>query len=157
VASITRGPAFATRRSRLPAVSPHTGAMRAMAVAIALVLSTTSSAHAVPVLHVAANVGAQRTSVEKDDGAPEGWGPRWEISAGVNLAGWLSIDGVAASSSYGDSQLMCGVNRVVYDIHVTDSWLGWRVLVNPINTVFFGVGYMSIHTTEHGGLGSDEF
>lgn len=145
------------RNSRLPAVSPHTAAMRATAVAIVLVLSMSSLAHAVPVLHVAVNVSAQHTSVEKDDGAPKGWGPRWEISAGVNLAGWLSIDGVAASSSYSDSQLICGVNRVLYDIHVTDSWLGWRLLVNPINTVFFGVGYMSIHTTENGGLGSGAF
>jgi hypothetical protein len=128
-----------------------------MAAAIVLVLSTSSTAYAVPVLHLAANVGAQRTSVEKDDGAPKGWGPRWEISAGVILGGWLAIDGVAASSSYSDSQLRCGVNRVLYDIHVTDSWLGWRLLVYPMNTVFFGVGHMSIHTTENGSLGSNAF
>jgi hypothetical protein len=131
--------------------------MRAMAVAFMLLLLTTSTARAVPELHVAASVSAQRTSVEKDDGAPAGWGPRWELSAGLGLAGWISIYGVAASSSYSDTQLLCGVNRVLYDIHVTDSWLGARLLFHPGNLVYFGVGYMEVHTTEEGGLGSDAF
>lgn len=145
------------RNSWSAAVSPHTAAMRAMAVAFVLVLSTASTARAVPELHVAASVSAQRTSVEKDDGAPQGWGPRWELSAGLGLAGWISIYGVAASSSYSDTQLLCGVTDRRYDIQVTDTWLGWRLLMHPGNLVFFGVGRMSIHTTEHGGLGSDEF
>src|SRR5438093_125151 len=88
VAPVTYSAVFATRDGRPAAVSPHTVAMRAMAVAFVLVLST-STARAVPELHVAASVSAQHTSVEKDDGAPSGWGPRWELSAGLGLAGWI--------------------------------------------------------------------
>ena len=143
------------RNSRPAAVSPHTAAMRAMAVAFVLVLSTTSMARAVPELHVAASVSAQHTSVEKDDGAPAGWGPRWELSAGLGLAGWISIYGVAASSSYSDTQLLCGVNQRRYGLQVTDTSLGWRLLIHPANLVFFGVGRMSIHTTENGGTSFD--
>jgi outer membrane protein with beta-barrel domain len=131
--------------------------MRAMAAAFVLVLSTASTAGAVPELHVAASVSAEHTSVEKGDGAPAGWGPRWELSAGLGLAGWISLYGVAASSSYSDTQLLCRVNDRRYDIQVTDTWLGWRLLMHPGNLVFFGVGRMSIHTTENGGLGSDAF
>jgi hypothetical protein len=118
-----------------------------LGVVLALVIST-ATACAFPVVHLAARLGKQHTNVVKGDGAPAGWGARWELSASVAPVEWVSISGVAASSSYSDSQLQCEVRRLSYSIHVTDSWLGARLLFHPHPLLFFGVGYMSIHTTE---------
>jgi hypothetical protein len=122
--------------------------MRTAAVALAVMMSTASAAHAFPTLHLAARVAEQHTNVEKDDGAPAGWGTRWELGVGVNATGWLSIWGVVATSSYSDSGLYDGIARVQYGIHVTDSWTGVRVLFHPHPAMFLGVGYMAISTTE---------
>jgi hypothetical protein len=131
--------------------------MRTAAVALVIPILVTTTAHAYPTLHFAARIAAQHTKVDKDDGAPDGWGARYEISLGVQPTALISIWGVAATSSYSDSQLVCGVRRMTYSLAVNDEWLGVRVLLQPHPVMFLGLGYTKIYTTEDSDLGSDSF
>jgi hypothetical protein len=138
--------------------------MRTMAaVALAMLVGPTvmamaaATAHAYPTAHLAVRIAEQHNKVDKDDGAPDAWGPKLELSAGVQATELVSVWGVAAESWYSDSQLMCGVLRTTYDIHVEDEWLGLRLLLHPHPTVFIGFGYTQIYTKEETDRGSDSF
>jgi hypothetical protein len=132
-----------------------TAAMRLAAIALVIPMLATATADGYPTLHVAARVGAQHTKVDKDDGAPDGWGARYEISAGVQPTELISFWGVAAMSSYGDPGLYDGVTRMRYRIDVSDEWLGLRILLHPHPALFLGVGYTKVYTSETSDLGSD--
>jgi hypothetical protein len=127
-------------------------------VAVALVmLGLTATAHAYPTAHLAVKIATQHNKVDKDDGAPDAWGPKLELSAGVQLTELVSIWGVAAESWYNDTGLMCGVMRTTYGIHVEDEWLGLRLLLHPLPQAFIGFGYTKIYTKEETDLGGDSF
>ncbi|TMQ02200.1 MAG: porin family protein [Deltaproteobacteria bacterium] len=125
-------------------------------VALAIALMTTT-AQAYPTLHLALRVSAQHTQIDKDDGAPDAWGGRYEISAGVQPTGLISFWAFAATSSYSASNLVCGVRRRTYSLDVSDDWIGVRVLLHPHPQLFLGLGYTQISTNESSDFGSDSF
>ena len=121
-----------------------------MAVAIGLTLATGSPAAAdsYPTANLAVRIAAQHNSAHMETGDPSAWGPRYELTVGVQPAELISIWGVAALSSYHASGLFDGVTRERFDLDVTDEWLGLRVLLHPVPYLFVGVGYTKIYTSQ---------
>ena len=112
------------------------GCVAAFAIIVAAPAARADSRLAPPDLTLRA--GLEHTSVDKDDGAPSGYGPRLELEASLHPIRWFSIAVAGAYSYYSASNLHDGVTGNTYDVHFHEPWLGLRLYVHPHWRVFAG-------------------
>lgn len=89
-------------------------------------------------LILALHAGGHHTAVDKDDGAPDATGPRFEVEAGVQPSRWFSASLTAAYWSYEDAGLYDGVTHSSYDLTSSHRAAGVRLLVHPHSRIFLG-------------------
>ena len=110
-----------------------------MRLVIWTILTFTSLSRAdVPPPDVTLRMGMHHTSIDKDDGAPNGYGPRTELEVALQPIPWISAGLVGAYSYYSSSQLYCGVLHESYDVAFHEMWAGLRVYVHPHWRLFAG-------------------
>jgi hypothetical protein len=128
--------------------------MKIVGVAALLIAAGGATTHADVELRGsgALRLGVQHTSVDKDDGAPDAWGPRLEASGELAVGRYVSFAAVTAASWYSDDGLYDGVTSTSYDLEVRDLSIGARFLVWPHPRVFIGLGLHEVFTRERATL-----
>jgi hypothetical protein len=92
-----------------------------------------------PPIELAFRAGVHRTKMSEEDNMLESNGPRVELEASWYALDWLSIAAIGAWSHYSVDGIGGSIDGPIHSVHITDLWLGARVLVHPHPRAFLGV------------------
>jgi len=91
-----------------------------------------------PPVELAFRAGVHHTRMSEQDNMFESNGPRFELEASWYALDWLSIAAIGAWSHYSVDGIGGSIDGPIHSVHITDLWLGARVLVHPHPRVFLG-------------------
>lgn len=99
-------------------------------------------------LLLALHAGVQHTHIDKDDGSPDGYGPRLDAEIAIQPVPPIAIGVVGGLWHYSTAGLDDGVTHTSYDIRMTHLAAGLRLYVQPHPRVFVGVTLWANRETE---------